>query len=155
MHLMEHLVSSTIYAIVVFWLETLEKVAWSLQRSSCRQSSIMRFSSKSRATCFYCISLDLLICIIFYGDQITCRCWGRQSADARHTKSKSGATNLHGAGASNLTDNIWIRTTNWKAVMDTAFIPAMMMFFTNRQKDWFREKWDFTFRAVMKIPLCV
>ena len=66
----------------------------------------MRFSSKSRAACFYCTSLDLLICIIFYVDQITCRCWGRQSADARHAKSKSDATNLHGAGASNLTDNI-------------------------------------------------
>ncbi len=65
----------------------------------------MRFSSKSRAACFYCISLDLLICIIFYVDQITCRCWGRQSADARHAKSRSEATNLHGAGASNLTDN--------------------------------------------------
>ena len=65
----------------------------------------MRFSSKSRAACFYCISLDLLICIIFYVDQITCRCWGRQSADARHAKSRSDATNLHGAGASNLTDN--------------------------------------------------
>lgn len=65
----------------------------------------MRFSSKSRAACFYCTSLDLLICIIFYGDQITCRCWNRQSADVRHAKSKSGAANLHGAGAFNLTDN--------------------------------------------------
>ena len=65
----------------------------------------MRFSSKSRAACFYCISLDLLICIIFYVDQITCRCWGRQSANTRHTKPKSGASNLHGAGASNLQDN--------------------------------------------------
>ena len=35
----------------------------------------MRFSSKSRAACFYCIFPDLLICIIFYVDQITCRCW--------------------------------------------------------------------------------
>lgn len=65
----------------------------------------MRFSSKSRAACFYCISLDLLICIIFYVDQITCRCWGRQSAEAWHAKSKSDATNLHRAGASNLQDN--------------------------------------------------
>ena len=70
------------YAIVVFWLETLEKVTWLLQISSCRQSIIMRFSSKSRAACFYCIFPDLLICIIFYVDQITCRCWCRQSADA-------------------------------------------------------------------------
>ena len=76
----------------------------------------MRFSSKSRAACFYCISLDLLICIIFYVDQITCRCWGRQFADARHAKSRSDATNLHGAGASNLTDNtkhINVKNMNW------------------------------------------
>ena len=65
----------------------------------------MKFSSKSRAACFYCISPDLLICIIFYAGQITCRCWCRQSADAQHAKSNSGASNLHRTGASNLTDN--------------------------------------------------
>ena len=48
---------------------------------------------------------DLLIWLNLYDDQIACQCWCRQSANTWHTKLKSGASNLHGAGASNLQDN--------------------------------------------------
>ncbi len=48
---------------------------------------------------------DLLIWLNLYDDQIACQCWCRQSANTQHTKLKSGASNLHGAGASNLQDN--------------------------------------------------
>ena len=48
---------------------------------------------------------DLLIWLNLYDDQIACQCWCRQSANTQHTKPKSGASNLHGAGASNLQDN--------------------------------------------------
>ena len=65
----------------------------------------MRFSSKSRAACFCCFFSDLLIWLNLYDDQIACQCWCRQSANTWHTKLKSGASNLHGAGASNLQDN--------------------------------------------------
>ena len=65
----------------------------------------MRFSSKSRAACFCCFFSDLLIWLNLYDDQIACQCWCRQSANTQHTKLKSGASNLHGAGASNLQDN--------------------------------------------------
>lgn len=48
---------------------------------------------------------DLLIWLNLYDDQIACQCWCWQSANTWHTKLKSGASNLHGAGASNLQDN--------------------------------------------------
>lgn len=67
----------------------------------------MRFSSKSRAACFCCFFSDLLIWLNLYDDQIACQCWCWQSANTWHTKLKSGASNLHGAGASNLQDNTW------------------------------------------------
>lgn len=51
-HWMEPRVSSTIYATAVFWSETPGRLTWSQQKSSCRQLTIMRFSSKSRETCF-------------------------------------------------------------------------------------------------------
>lgn len=50
---------------------------------------------------------DLLIWLNLYDDQIACQCWCRQSANTQHTKLKSGASNLHGAGASNLQDNTY------------------------------------------------
>ena len=72
----------------------------------------MRFSSKSRAACFCCFFSDLLIWLNLYDDQIACQCWCRQSANTWHTKLKSGASNLHGAGASNLQDNTLILGEN-------------------------------------------
>jgi len=72
----------------------------------------MRFSSKSRAACFCCFFSDLLIWLNLYDDQIACQCWCRQSANTWHTKLKSGASNLHGAVASNLQDNISPDTGN-------------------------------------------
>lgn len=58
---------------------------------------------------------DLLIWLNLYDDQIACQCWCRQSANTWHTKLKSGASNLHGAGASNLQDNTIRNNMDWEA----------------------------------------
>ena len=63
---------------------------------------------------------DLLIWLNLYDDQIACQCWCRQSANTQHTKLKSGASNLHGAGASNLQDNTIGAGTDLEAVWSGA-----------------------------------
>jgi len=85
----------------------------------------MRFSSKSRAACFCCFFSDLLIWLNLYDDQIACQCWCRQSANTWHTKLKSGASNLHGAGASNLQDNNIMSVTILYGVRWNCRLPSL------------------------------